>query len=97
MLWTDLPQPISTYARGLELLAREEIVFSNYMLVRDIKPRCYHQSRTQKHFQESIRQGYRGPGHMVKTEASACLRLARAAREGKTRSHEQAADQVPIW
>ena len=32
---------------------------------------------------------------MVKTEASACLRLARAAHEGKMRSHEQAADQVP--
>ena len=31
----------------------------------------------------------------MKIEARACLRLARAACEGKTRSHEQMANQVP--
>ena len=31
---------------------------------------------------------------MLKTEAGACLRLARAASEGKARSQEQVANQV---
>lgn len=55
----------------------------------------YHQSRTQKCSWARLRHISRGLGHdMLKKEAGTCLRLPRAASEGKARSQEQMANQV---